>query len=86
MSRNWEFGSSDVDELIFMLSDAPHVMCRPSRIRQMFASRACRKSIMIGEFDSRLVREIAIKPRVLSSGHSYTNAIITAVSAACVTS
>ena len=23
-------------------------MCRPSRIRQMFASRACRKSIMIG--------------------------------------
>lgn len=25
-----------------------NVMCRPSRVRQMFASRACRKSIMIG--------------------------------------
>ena len=24
------------------------VMCRPSRVRAMFASRACRKSIMIG--------------------------------------
>jgi DNA mismatch repair protein PMS2 len=23
-------------------------MCRPSRVRQMFASRSCRKSIMIG--------------------------------------
>lgn len=24
------------------------VLCRPSRVRQMFASRSCRKSIMIG--------------------------------------
>lgn len=24
------------------------VMCRPSRVRMMFASRACRKSVMIG--------------------------------------
>nr|CAB3264971.1 mismatch repair endonuclease PMS2-like [Phallusia mammillata] len=48
MSKNWDFGSADVDELIFMLSDAPGVFCRPSRIRQMFASRACRKSVMIG--------------------------------------
>lgn len=23
-------------------------MCRPSRVRAMFASRACRKSVMIG--------------------------------------
>lgn len=28
-----------------MLSDCPGVMCRPSRVRQMFASRACRKSV-----------------------------------------
>ncbi|KAJ8245970.1 hypothetical protein GJAV_G00262280 [Gymnothorax javanicus] len=47
-SKNWTFGPSDIEEMIFMLSDSPGVMCRPSRVRQMFASRACRKSIMIG--------------------------------------
>ncbi|NWU95485.1 PMS2 endonuclease, partial [Upupa epops] len=47
-SKNWTFGPQDIDELIFMLSDYPGVMCRPSRVRQMFASRACRKSVMIG--------------------------------------
>ncbi|XP_042235701.1 mismatch repair endonuclease PMS2-like isoform X2 [Homarus americanus] len=47
-SRGWEFGREDIEELIFMLSDAPGVMCRPSRVRAMFASRACRKSVMIG--------------------------------------
>ncbi|KAJ8319072.1 hypothetical protein KUTeg_004163 [Tegillarca granosa] len=38
----------DIEELIFMLTDCPGVMCRPTRVRQMFASRACRKSIMVG--------------------------------------
>nr|XP_019572025.1 PREDICTED: mismatch repair endonuclease PMS2 isoform X1 [Rhinolophus sinicus] len=47
-SKSWTFGPQDIDELIFMLSDSPGVMCRPSRVRQMFASRACRKSVMIG--------------------------------------
>ncbi|XP_049547569.1 mismatch repair endonuclease PMS2 [Anopheles darlingi] len=47
-SRNWEFGKEDIDELIFMLQDAPGTVCRPSRVRAMFASRACRKSVMIG--------------------------------------
>ncbi|XP_046945120.1 mismatch repair endonuclease PMS2 isoform X1 [Lynx rufus] len=47
-SKDWTFGPQDIDELIFMLSDSPGVMCRPSRVRQMFASRACRKSVMIG--------------------------------------
>ncbi|XP_062381949.1 mismatch repair endonuclease PMS2 isoform X2 [Sardina pilchardus] len=47
-SKNWTFGPNDIEELIFMLSDSPGVMCRPSRVRQMFASRACRKSVMIG--------------------------------------
>ncbi|XP_055360681.1 mismatch repair endonuclease PMS2 [Betta splendens] len=47
-SKNWTFGVADIEELIFMLSDSPGVMCRPSRVRQMFASRACRKSVMIG--------------------------------------
>ncbi|MED6247469.1 hypothetical protein ATANTOWER_003138 [Ataeniobius toweri] len=47
-SKNWTFGPADIEELIFMLSDSPGVMCHPSRVRQMFASRACRKSVMIG--------------------------------------
>lgn len=52
-SRNWEFGKEDIDELLFMLqegtSDAAYLdTCRPSRVRAMFASRACRSSVMIG--------------------------------------
>ncbi|XP_055629614.1 mismatch repair endonuclease PMS2 [Toxorhynchites rutilus septentrionalis] len=49
-SKNWEFGKEDIDELVFMLQDAPpNTICRPSRVRAMFASRACRKSVMIGK-------------------------------------
>lgn len=48
-SYKWEFGKEDIDELIFMLQDAPSTVCRPSRVRAMFASRACRKSVMIGQ-------------------------------------
>lgn len=48
VSRNWTFGKEDIEELIFMLTDSPGIMCRPSRICQMFASRSCRKSVMIG--------------------------------------
>ena len=48
VSRNWSFGKPDIDELIFMLSDSPGVSFRPSNIRKMFASRACRMSIMVG--------------------------------------
>jgi len=49
VSKNWTFGVEDVEELIFMLSDSPGVMCRPSRVRKMFASRACRMSTMVGK-------------------------------------
>jgi len=49
MSKDWNFGVSDVEEMIFMLSELnPGTLVRPSRIRKMFASRACRKSVMIG--------------------------------------
>ncbi|GFR30840.1 mismatch repair endonuclease PMS2 [Trichonephila clavata] len=48
VSHNWSFGKEDVDELIFMLTDNPIRMVRASRVNQMFASRACRKSVMIG--------------------------------------
>ena len=48
VSRNRSFGKSDIDELIFMLSDSPGVNYRPSNVRKMFASRACRMSVMVG--------------------------------------
>eukprot|EP00794_Sanderia_malayensis_P019017 gene19017-20929_t len=47
-SKNWTFDVEDIDELIFMLTDSPGVVCRPSRVRSMFASRACRMSTMVG--------------------------------------
>lgn len=52
-SKNWEFGKEDIDELLFMLQDGTSnasylATCRPSRVRSMFASRACRSSVMIG--------------------------------------
>ncbi|KAK7593098.1 hypothetical protein V9T40_007850 [Parthenolecanium corni] len=42
VSYNWQFGKEDVDEMLFMLQDAPHTVCRSTRLRSMFASRACR--------------------------------------------
>ena len=45
---NGNLSVSDVEELIFLLNDSPGVMCRPSRVRQMFASKACRSSVMVG--------------------------------------
>lgn len=48
MSKNWLFGKEDIEEMLFMLREAPSEHCRPSRVRAMFASRACRKSVMIG--------------------------------------
>mmetsp|Transcript_1467 Transcript_1467/g.5203 ORF Transcript_1467/g.5203 Transcript_1467/m.5203 type:complete len:104 (+) Transcript_1467:2-313(+) len=34
--------------MIALPKDAPGVFCRPSRLRSMIASRACRSSVMIG--------------------------------------
>lgn len=48
-SKNIIFGAEDIDELLFMLQEAPNTVCRPTRIRTMLASRACRKSVMIGD-------------------------------------
>ncbi|XP_065190185.1 mismatch repair endonuclease PMS2-like [Sycon ciliatum] len=50
-SRSWTFGASDIEEMVFMLQEAvpgQQIVVRPSRLRAMFASRACRSSIMIG--------------------------------------
>jgi hypothetical protein len=40
---------SDVHELIEHLKMDPGKMVRLSRVSQMFASRACRKSVMVGQ-------------------------------------
>ena len=48
MSKGWIFGQSDVEEMSLLLEDRPGVLCRPSKIRAMFASRACRSAVMIG--------------------------------------
>ena len=58
MSKNWTFGKEDIDELLFMLSEMGGDTemtdtLRPTRVRAMFASRACRKSVMIGHSLSR---------------------------------
>ena len=44
ISRNWTFGKADIEELLFMLSEdnSDKRVVRPTRIRAMFASRACR--------------------------------------------
>ncbi|RHZ80299.1 hypothetical protein Glove_137g29 [Diversispora epigaea] len=49
VSKNTIFGVKDLEELIFLLTDRPGEMVRCSHIRNMFASRACRKSVMIGD-------------------------------------
>ena len=48
-SKSWNFGVSDIEEMVYMLTEAsPGQVVRPTRLRAMFASRACRSSIMIG--------------------------------------
>ncbi|ETN37811.1 uncharacterized protein HMPREF1541_07434 [Cyphellophora europaea CBS 101466] len=54
LSKEVVFDTRDLDELIHLLSEAPMLgpestVPRPSRVRKMFAMRACRSSIMIGK-------------------------------------
>ncbi|OZJ03360.1 hypothetical protein BZG36_02984 [Bifiguratus adelaidae] len=48
VSKSTVFGIKDLEELIYLLSEHPGEMVRCSKARAMFASRACRKSVMIG--------------------------------------
>jgi DNA mismatch repair protein PMS2 len=48
-SNNVQLGPADVQEMLFLLKDNVCQLCRPSRITSMFASRACRSAIMIGD-------------------------------------
>ncbi|KZF23429.1 DNA mismatch repair protein MutL [Xylona heveae TC161] len=51
ISRDVVFDTRDLEELISLLADSPssasHIP-RPSKVRRMFAMRACRSSIMVG--------------------------------------
>ncbi|KAI9279945.1 hypothetical protein BC943DRAFT_331431 [Umbelopsis sp. AD052] len=49
VSKNTMFNTKDFEELVFLLSDRPGEMVRCSKTRAMFASRACRRSVMIGD-------------------------------------
>lgn len=50
LSRETTFSLKDLDELLALLSEHPSgTVPRPSRVRKMFAMRACRSSIMIGK-------------------------------------
>jgi DNA mismatch repair protein PMS2 len=48
-SKGVQFGVEDIHELASQLSENPGQMMRLPKIRHMFASRACRMSIMIGK-------------------------------------
>ncbi|CAJ0593653.1 unnamed protein product [Cylicocyclus nassatus] len=46
--HSWQFDRSDIEEILTVVSEFPGVMYRPAKLRRIFASRACRKSVMIG--------------------------------------
>jgi DNA mismatch repair protein PMS2 len=57
LSKEVVFGTRDLEELIVLLSEAPQSSAlsddryipRPTKVRKMFAMRACRSSIMVGK-------------------------------------
>lgn len=69
VSGNWQFGQEDIEELVFFIREggvgnARDDKLRPTRVRQMLASRACRSAVMIGTALSlndmqRLVKQMA---------------------------
>ncbi|KAH7108172.1 hypothetical protein BKA62DRAFT_609936 [Auriculariales sp. MPI-PUGE-AT-0066] len=70
VSKNTTFDAKDLDELLGLLRHAgPGEMVRCSKVRAMFAMRACRKSVMIGHaLNMRQMKEVfVIFPRNLST-------------------
>lgn len=50
LSKTTVFNEKDLEELIYLIQEAPgNESIRCSKVRAMFASRACRSSIMIGQ-------------------------------------
>lgn len=61
---NQHLSNTDLEEIVAVVSEYPYQMYRPVRIRNIFASKACRKSVMIGKpLDtremSRIIRHLA---------------------------
>ncbi|KAL2173867.1 uncharacterized protein P884DRAFT_287778 [Thermothelomyces heterothallicus CBS 202.75] len=65
LSRETTFSLADLEELLFLLADNPtssaSTVPRPSKVRKMFAMRACRSSIMIGKALSRRQMETVVR-------------------------
>ncbi|KIW45468.1 uncharacterized protein PV06_03859 [Exophiala oligosperma] len=68
LSKEVVFNTRDLEELIQLLAEAPglgtesrHDVPRPSKVRKMFAMRACRSSIMIGKTLSRKQMEKVVQ-------------------------
>ncbi|KAK4462820.1 mismatch repair endonuclease PMS2 [Cladorrhinum samala] len=65
LSRETTFSLTDLEELIFLLGDNPTssatTIPRPSKVRKMFAMRACRSSIMIGKALSKRQMEGVVR-------------------------
>lgn len=65
LSRETTFSVSDLEELVFLLAENPTssatTVPRPSKVRKMFAMRACRSSIMIGRALSRRQMEKVVR-------------------------
>jgi DNA mismatch repair protein PMS2 len=58
LSKEVTFDTTDLEELIHLLAESPtlnesSIVPRPTKVRKMFAMRACRSSIMIGKTLSR---------------------------------
>ena len=54
LSKEVVFDTRDLDELLHLLSESPNLGARsaaprPSKVRKMFAMRACRSSVMVGK-------------------------------------
>jgi DNA mismatch repair protein PMS2 len=49
VSKNTMFDRKDFSEIIHLINEHPGEMVRCSRIRSMFASRACHKAVRIGD-------------------------------------
>ncbi|CAH0547132.1 unnamed protein product [Brassicogethes aeneus] len=48
VSKETKFDEGDISEMLFVLQHSNLQTCQPTKVKQMFASRACRKSVMIG--------------------------------------
>ncbi|KAK9452731.1 hypothetical protein V1511DRAFT_506813 [Dipodascopsis uninucleata] len=49
MSKSTIFGINDFMELVHLVHESPGISIKCSKLRQMYASRACRASVMIGK-------------------------------------